>query len=203
MATDTPNIKLFFRHKVIAIDFETRIMQVEDTESKTNLPVPFHFCVGTDGSYSIVRRQLMRVTRYVPFPCQPRVLEAHQDVGRMDYEQTYIPHDYLELKVPAGPPQVPGGEPTFLLDPNHLHIWPRHSFMLIALPNQVRLSLFFPPSLTSFCILNLPSANFAHSLLSTRTKRSPVPSLLQPRFLTSSRRRRSFLNGSEHIFRTP
>ena len=30
------------------------------------------------------------------------------------------------------------GKPTFALDPNHLHIWPRHSFMLMALPNQVR-----------------------------------------------------------------
>jgi len=28
------------------------------------------------------------------------------------------------------------GRPTFQLDPNHLHIWPRHSFMLIALPNK-------------------------------------------------------------------
>jgi hypothetical protein len=23
------------------------------------------------------------------------------------------------------------------MDPNHLHIWPRHSFMLIGLPNRV------------------------------------------------------------------
>lgn len=28
------------------------------------------------------------------------------------------------------------GKPSFVLDPNHLHIWPRHSFMLIALPNK-------------------------------------------------------------------
>lgn len=62
--------------------------------------------------------------------------------SRMDYEQAYIPHEYLELRMPAGPPQDPSGEPTFLLDPSHLHIWPRHSFMLIALPNQVRLTLF-------------------------------------------------------------
>lgn len=55
---------------------------------------------------------------------------------RMDYQQEYIPHDYLELKMPPGPP-TEGGEPTFLLDPNHLHIWPRHTFMLIALPNKV------------------------------------------------------------------
>jgi len=36
--------------------------------------------------------------------------------------------------MPAG--RDNNGEPTFLLDPNHLHIWPRHSFMLIALPNK-------------------------------------------------------------------
>lgn len=55
---------------------------------------------------------------------------------RMNYQQEYIRDEYVELKVPAGKDQ--NGEPTFLLDPNHLHIWPRHSFMLIALPNQVR-----------------------------------------------------------------
>ena len=56
----------------------------------------------------------------------------------MDYQQSYIPHEYLELKMPAGPPSEGDGEPSFLIDPNHLHIWPRHSFMLIALPNKVR-----------------------------------------------------------------
>lgn len=34
----------------------------------------------------------------------------------------------------------PGG---YAMDANHLHIWPRHSFMLIGLPNKVR----FPSSL--------------------------------------------------------
>ena len=54
----------------------------------------------------------------------------------MDFHQEYIPHEYLELKIPAGTDA--DGRSTFLLDPNHLHIWPRHSFMLIALPNKVR-----------------------------------------------------------------
>jgi kynurenine 3-monooxygenase len=53
----------------------------------------------------------------------------------MDYQQEYLPHDYIELSIPSG--RDANGEPTFLLDPNHLHIWPRHSFMLIALPNRV------------------------------------------------------------------
>ena len=51
---------------------------------------------------------------------------------------TLMGHEYIELKMPAGPPTVPSGDPTFLLDPNHLHIWPRHTFMLIGLPNKVR-----------------------------------------------------------------
>lgn len=53
----------------------------------------------------------------------------------MDYYQEYIPHEYIELKVPTG--IGPDGKEFFQLDPNHLHIWPRHSFMLIALPNKV------------------------------------------------------------------
>jgi len=54
----------------------------------------------------------------------------------MDYSQQYISHAYLELTIP---PRVNDkGEEEFAMDPNHLHIWPRHSFMMIALPNRVR-----------------------------------------------------------------
>jgi hypothetical protein len=53
----------------------------------------------------------------------------------MDFCQEYIKDEYIELKMPAG--RDAEGQPVFLLDPNHLHIWPRHSFMLIALPNKV------------------------------------------------------------------
>lgn len=59
----------------------------------------------------------------------------------MDYQQEYINDEYVELKIPPG--RDNGGRPTFLLDPNHLHIWPRHSFMLIALPNKVCRSICF------------------------------------------------------------
>ena len=54
----------------------------------------------------------------------------------MNYQQEYIRDEYIELKIPAGKDH--NGESTFLLDPNHLHIWPRHFFMLIALPNKVK-----------------------------------------------------------------
>ncbi|EIW60002.1 FAD/NAD-P-binding domain-containing protein [Trametes versicolor FP-101664 SS1] len=131
-ALAVPGIRAFFQHKVASIDFDRRIMKLQDVEAARDVDVSFDFCVGADGSYSIVRRQLMRVVR-------------------MDYQQWYIPHDYLELKMPAGPPQEPGGDPSFLLDPNHLHIWPRHTFMLIALPNKDG---------TFTCTLFAPTADF-------------------------------------------
>ncbi|KZT11222.1 FAD/NAD(P)-binding domain-containing protein [Laetiporus sulphureus 93-53] len=131
-ALTMPNTRAFFRHKVLNIDFDARVMSVRDEDAGQDKSVPFDFCVGADGCYSIVRSQLMRVVR-------------------MDYQQEYLPHDYLELKMPAGPPAQPGGEPTYLLDPNHLHIWPRHTFMLIALPNKDK---------TFTCTLFAPTTDF-------------------------------------------
>lgn len=55
----------------------------------------------------------------------------------MNFSQNFIKHAYIELHMPADPTR-PGG---FKMDPNHLHIWPRHAFMLIALPNKVSLLL--------------------------------------------------------------
>jgi len=127
-ALSTPNIQVFFKRKISTIDFDNRKLQLEDLDAQQTKIIPFDFCVGADGTYSVVRRSLMRVVR-------------------MDYRQDYIPHEYIELKMPAGP-RGADGEPTHLLDPNHLHIWPRSSYMLIALPNKdatFTCTLFAPP----------------------------------------------------------
>ena len=49
----------------------------------------------------------------------------------MNYSQEYIEHGYLELNIP------PTKDGKFAMSPGHLHIWPRHTFMMIALPNTV------------------------------------------------------------------
>ncbi|KAJ3889929.1 FAD/NAD-P-binding domain-containing protein [Lentinula edodes] len=113
--TASDNIRVFFQHKVLAVDFDCRNITIEDTNNALTTTPSFDFCVGADGSYSVVRRQLMRVVR-------------------MNYQQEYIKHEYMELKMPAS--QDDEGCMKFALDPNHLHIWPRHSYMLIALPNK-------------------------------------------------------------------
>ncbi|ORX71174.1 kynurenine 3-monooxygenase [Linderina pennispora] len=66
--------------------------------------------VGADGAYSRVRQRLMA-----------KVM--------LNYSQTYIEHGYCEFSMPPR-----NGD--FAISPSHLHIWPRQSFMLIALPNQ-------------------------------------------------------------------
>ena len=62
-----------------------------------------------------------------------------------DYElsQVFLEHGYKELHIPSTsvwtgkvkPPTAARFDTAFLMEPNALHIWPRHRFMMIALPN--------------------------------------------------------------------
>lgn len=133
-ASAVPNVRLNFKHKVLSADFDQNLLVIRDVDSGSDARVNFDLCIGADGSYSVIRRQLMRVVRFVDISL---MIFTHADVlpRRMNFQQEYIPHEYIELKMPAGHDEH--GNPAFLLDPNHLHIWPRHSFMLIALPNKV------------------------------------------------------------------
>lgn len=68
--------------------------------------IKFDLLIGADGAYSAVRHSL-------------------QFSGRFNFSQEYIEHGYKEIHIPAGTD----------LETNALHIWPRESFMMIALPN--------------------------------------------------------------------
>jgi len=52
-----------------------------------------------------------------------------QKLGGLNFSQETLDYGYKELTIAAGP----GGK--HLLEPHALHIWPRGSDMLIALPN--------------------------------------------------------------------
>lgn len=116
-ALKSDNVQVHFTHKLMNVDFDARVIKFSNGGTGEDVSVAFDFCVGADGSYSAVRRQMMRVVR-------------------MDFQQEYIRHEYIELSLPPGKDEH--GNPIYLLDPGHLHIWPRHSFMLIALPNKDR-----------------------------------------------------------------
>jgi kynurenine 3-monooxygenase len=101
--------------------FDQRIEKVDIEKTSINNQ-PFNLIIGADGAFSAVRG-------------------SFQITDRFDYAQDYIAHGYKELSIPAGA----GG--SFQIEKNALHIWPRESFMLIALPNpdgSFTCTLFFP-----------------------------------------------------------
>src|SRR5688500_5087626 len=67
--------------------------------------------IATDGAGSAVRQAMER------------------KLPGFDVSSVFLEHGYKELHIP---PSADGG---FLLEKNALHIWPRHQFMMIALPN--------------------------------------------------------------------
>lgn len=133
-------IQTEFNVKLVRVDFatntaygvETRTGAALGTEDAVRhhdgaadearkLEARFDVILGADGSWSAVRQQIMRASR-------------------VDFSQSFLPHAYIELHMPP----IDG---EFAMPPNHLHIWPRRSFMLIALPNKDRsftLTLFVP-----------------------------------------------------------
>jgi kynurenine 3-monooxygenase len=66
--------------------------------------------IGCDGSASAIRNDMLKMPRF-------------------NFSQHYLEYGYKELTILAGP----GGK--HLLETNALHIWPRGTYMLIALPN--------------------------------------------------------------------
>lgn len=106
-------VKLFFRHRLHAINWESRQLLCTDPEGDETHEHEFEILIGTDGAGSAVRHAMSRVT----------------DLG---VSEELLDHGYKELNIP------PGDDGDFQLDPHALHIWPRGGFMLIALPNADR-----------------------------------------------------------------
>ena len=116
------NIVLSFNKRCVDIDLDSATAVFEDNETGERITVNSDCIIGADGAYSVVRGKL-------------------QHTDRFNYSQTYIEHGYKELTIP---PTEDGG---FEMDMNALHIWPRSSYMLIALPNMdgsFTCTLFFP-----------------------------------------------------------
>uniref|UniRef100_G1MRL8 FAD-binding domain-containing protein n=1 Tax=Meleagris gallopavo TaxID=9103 RepID=G1MRL8_MELGA len=114
------NTKLYFGHKLIECNAELGTLIIKRS-GQLPLEVTYDLIVGCDGAFSTVRKQFMRQTRF-------------------NYSHEYIPHGYMELTIPPK-------DGDFAMEPNYLHIWPRNTFMMIALPNMDKsftCTLFMP-----------------------------------------------------------
>jgi kynurenine 3-monooxygenase len=115
-------VNIHFNKKCVGVNLKEASSTFEDAITKEITRVEADHVVGADGIYSAVRTQMQRQDRF-------------------NYEQRYIEHGYKELVIPANE------DGTHQLEMNALHIWPRGTYMLIALPNldgSFTCTLFFP-----------------------------------------------------------
>ena len=123
LAEQQENVNIHFNKKCTLINRKDLAITFEDNVTKETSNSSADLLFGADGAFASSR------------------LSIQLQSDRFEYNQHYIDCGYKELIIPAGK----NGE--FLLDKNALHIWPRGSFMMIALPNpdgNFTCTLFLP-----------------------------------------------------------
>lgn len=120
---EASGVTIHYNHRCTGIELTNAAATFEDTSTGKVSRIVADRIFSTDGAFSAGRLQMQLQT------------------DRFNYSQQYLEHGYKELTIP------PTASGDFAMDPNALHIWPRGSFMLIALPNTDRsftCTLFFP-----------------------------------------------------------
>lgn len=110
LAEKNPNVKFYFNERCSGVDFKNTEVNFHNEVTGEMTKIKSDAIIATDGATSAVRMEMMKIPRF-------------------NFSQQYENYGYKELVIPAGK------NGTFLLEKNALHIWPRGSFMLIALPN--------------------------------------------------------------------
>ena len=106
------NVKIIFDTKCLEINIKTKIATFESKFSKEQFQVEANVIFGTDGAGSSLRKSYEN-----QFP-------------EFSVTQNFLTHGYKELEIPS---DINGHHK---ISKDHLHIWPRGDYMLIALPNR-------------------------------------------------------------------
>lgn len=112
LAEQQPNVEIHFNERCTTIERNKLNAHFENAESQKTSVVQSDLLFGADGAFAASR------------------LNMQLSTDLFEYNQHYIEAGYKELIIPAGE------NGNFLLEKNALHIWPRGSFMMIALPNM-------------------------------------------------------------------
>jgi len=106
-----PNVRVHFNHKCIGVDIDSATAHLFNTSTNQPLSASADSIIGVDGAFSAVRASMQL------------------KIDNFQYDESYLAHGYKELTIPPGP------NGSWQMEENALHIWPRKSFMMIALPN--------------------------------------------------------------------
>jgi kynurenine 3-monooxygenase len=102
-------VKIHFSERCIGLDLQTGAARFRNEESGSETDIPGTI-IGADGASSAIRHAMVKFSRF-------------------NVSQQVLDYGYKELTVAAG------ADAKHVLEPHALHIWPRGSHMLIALPN--------------------------------------------------------------------
>src|SRR3954451_17650197 len=108
-AQHSPNVRVHFNHKCIDVDLDTATARFEAQPAEG--AAKGDAVIGVDGAFSAVRQSMQ------------------MQISGFEYDENYLAHAYKELTIPPAP------DGSWRMEKNALHIWPRKSFMMIALPN--------------------------------------------------------------------
>src|SRR6476469_1418121 len=103
------NVRVHFNHKCTGVDIDSALAHLE-TENGA-VTARGDAVIGVDGAFSAVRNSMQI------------------EMAKFEYDESYLAHGYKELTIPPAP------DGSWRMEKNALHIWPRKSFMMIALPN--------------------------------------------------------------------
>jgi len=104
-----PNVRVHFNHKCTDVDLDSAAAHFETVNGAVT--ARRDAIIGVDGAFSAVRNSMQL------------------DIANFQYDEGYLAHGYKELTIPPTP------DGSWRMEKNALHIWPRKSFMMIALPN--------------------------------------------------------------------
>jgi kynurenine 3-monooxygenase len=105
------NVRVHFNYKCTDVDLDSTTAQLLNTSTSEPIKASGDAVIGVDGAFSAVRAAM------------------HRKIDNFQYEESYLAHGYKELTIP------PAADGSWRMEKNALHIWPRKSFMMIALPN--------------------------------------------------------------------
>jgi kynurenine 3-monooxygenase len=106
-----PNVRVHFNHKCTGVEIDSATAQLLNTSTSQPITASGDAVIGVDGAFSAVRQSMQL------------------KIDNFRYDESYLAHGYKELTIPPGP------DGSWQMEKEALHIWPRKSFMMIALPN--------------------------------------------------------------------
>jgi len=105
------NVNIHFNTKCLYVDIENKVATFESYETKEQFTIQADVIFGTDGAGSSLRKSY------------------ETQLPDFKVSQEFLTHGYKEL-------EIPGIQGKHQISKEHLHIWPRGNYMLIALPNM-------------------------------------------------------------------